>query len=154
MSGTVGANVAPPQNIFSVGKDLQAVLSGPTGSVQLPKLTGFSHKPQYDTIKSKPLDGPTIQVDLPDGHTFELDFDRKDSGVDTFFTATEAAYWAAGGFVPTFNLTFFVTERATGSSSIWQLAEVTLKYDPGSWKTGAAVAGKIMGYARYWRRLG
>jgi hypothetical protein len=152
MSGTVGANAAPPQNIFSVGKDLQVVLTGPTGSVQLPKITGFMHKPQYDTIKSKPLDGPTVQVDLPDGHTFEIDFDRKDPAADTLFTAIEAAYWTAGGFVPTWTVTIFITERATGSNSTWQLAEASLKYDPGSWKTGATVPGKIMGYARYWKR--
>ncbi len=143
-----------PSNVFSVGKDIQVLLTGPSGVVSLPRLTGWHFDPQYDTAKSKPLDGPTIQYDLPDGYTGSLMFDRRDAAVDSLFASIEAAYHTLGGFVPTFGISVYVTERATASQSAWQFVEATLKYKPGSWKSGAPVAAQIDFYARYWRQVG
>jgi hypothetical protein len=139
-----------PANSFSVGKDLAVILVGPTGVVQLPKITGWHFEPQYDSFSSKPLDGPTRKLDLPDGHNFSIKYDREDATVDNFFALIEAAYWAAGGFVPTFTMYAYITERSGGQTT-FEFVEATVKYKQGEWKTGAAVSGQIDGYARYWR---
>ncbi len=143
-----------PSNSFSVGKDLSVVLTGPGGTViELPKLTGWHFEPQYDSFTSKPLDGPKRMLDLPDGHNFALKFDREDAQVDQFFAALEAAYWALGGFVPSFTMYAYITER-NGSQTTFEFTESTVKYKQGEWKSGSPVAGQIDGYARYWRVVG
>ena len=140
-----------PSNAFSVGKDISIVLvSAGGGQVDLPKLTGVHFTPQYDTFKSKPLDGPTRQFDLPDGHQFSLKFDREDGRVDKFFAAIEAGYVVLGGFVPTYTLYAYVTER-NGSQTTFEFTEATVQYKPGEWKSGGPVSGTIDGFARYWR---
>lgn len=139
-------------NGFSIGKDLSLVLVGPTGAIQLPKLTDFDDEPVYETVKSKVLSGPTRQISLPDGHNLTIKFDREDSSVDEMFSGIEAAYWAAGGFVPSFSLYEYVTER-DGSQSTFEFVEVDLQYKPGSWKSGSPVAGELKGYARYKRAI-
>jgi hypothetical protein len=140
-----------PSNAFSVGKDITGILVSQTGvQVDLPHLTGVHFTPQYDTFKSKPLDGPTRQFDLPDGHQFSLKFDREDDSLDSFFAMIETAYWAVGGFVPTFTLYFYITER-NGTQTTFEFSEVTVQYKPGEWKSGAPVSGSIDGFARFWQ---
>ena len=141
-----------PRNTMSISKDLALVLVSSTGaSLQLPKLTGFDVKPIYETVKSKVLDGPTRQVSLPDGYNLSIKFDREDGQVDTFFAGLEAAYWAVGGYMPTFALYEFVTER-NGSTSEFEYTEIDLQYEPGSWKSGSPVSGELKAYARYRRK--
>lgn len=144
MSGT--------NNTFSIGKDLSAVLISAQGAVTLPQLTSFDDEPVYETVKSKVLDGPTRQIDLPDGHNLSLRFDRETAAVDTLFASIEAAYWAAGGYVPLFALYQYITER-DGSTSAFEFTELTLQYKPGSWKSGSPVSGELKGYARYKRAV-
>lgn len=138
---------------FSVGKDISFMLVGPTGvTMQLPQLTGYDSEPMYETAKSKVLDGPTRQFSLPDGHNLSMKFDREDATVDTFFTALEAAYWVAGGFVPSFTGYEMIVER-NGTTSTFEYTELDLQYKPGSWKSGSPVAGELKGYARYKRAI-
>ena len=137
-------------NAFSIGKDISLVLVGPQGAIALPKVTGFDPEPVYEMVKSKVLDGPTRQVDLPDGHNISIKFDREDGRVDTFFAGIEAAYWAVGGYVPSFSLYEYVQER-DGSTTTFEYTELTLQYKPGSWKSGSPVSGELKGYARYKR---
>ena len=150
MSGTSNTTTG---NSFSIGKDISFILVSPLGAtIQLPKLTGFDDELIYETVKSKVLDGPTRQVSLPDGHKLSVKFDREDGSVDTFFAALEAAYWAAGGFVPQFTGYVNVTER-NGTSSRFEYLQLDLQYKGGSWKSGAPVPGELMGYARYKRSV-
>lgn len=148
MSGTTGT-----YGQFTVGKDIQIVLTGPTGNITLPKITGFHHEPQYEVAKSKVLDGPTRQFSLPDGHKITIKFDREDSQMDDFAAAMEAAYWAVGGFVPQFTLAAYVTER-NGSTSRYNWPEFDITYKPGEWKSGAPVSGQIDGFARFFKKVG
>ncbi len=145
MSGTI-------TNGISTGKDVAAVLVGPTGAIDLPPLTGFDDEPVYETLKSKVLNGPTRQFSLPDGHNVSLKFDRQDGAVDAFQSAIEAAYWAANGWIPLFTLYTYVTER-DGSTSRFEYTELDLAYKPGSWKSGSPVAAELKGFARYKRAL-
>ena len=143
--------MALPSNAFSIAKDLALVLVGPGGAaIQLPKITGFDPKPMYETVKSKVLDGPTRQVSLPDGYNISIKFDREDGQVDTFFSGLDAAYWAAGGYVPQFSLYEYITER-NGATSAFEYVEMDLQYEPGSWKSGSPISGELKGYARYKR---
>ena len=139
-------------NSFNIGKDLSLVLVGPTGAITLPKITDFDDEAVYETVKSKVLDGPTRQFSLPDGHNLTIKFDREDGAVDSMFSAIEAAYWAAGGFVPSFTLYEYVTER-DGTQSTFEFTEVDLQYKAGSWKSGSPVNGEIKGFARFKRAI-
>ena len=144
MSGTT--------NGISVGKDITGVLVGPAGAITLPKITGFDSEAVYETVKSKVLNGPTRQFSLPDGHNLSIKFDREDGSLDRFYVAVEAAYWAAGGFVPQFTYYSYITER-DGSSSNFEYTEVDLQYKAGAWKSGAPVPGELKGFARYKRAV-
>jgi hypothetical protein len=83
--------------IFSVGRDVQAVLIAPNGTrIDLTNLTDFDIKPQYKMAVSDALNRPPAHRALPSGHTGTFNIDRRDGTNDLLFVLIEQAWWAFG----------------------------------------------------------
>lgn len=141
---------ATPVNALSISKDIAVHITTTLGELSLPPLTGFDDEPIFETVKSKVLDGPTRQADLPDGWKGSIKFDRVDNTVDSFFGRAETAFWVSGGYAFTGTMMVFITER-DGSQSVYEYVECSLTFKAGSWKSGSPVGQEIMFYARYRR---
>jgi hypothetical protein len=139
--------MAKVSNQFSISKDCTIQLVTNLGSIQLPKLTGFHAEPIFETPKSKVMDGPTIQMDIPDGWNITIKFDRVDNDIDAFFSLAEATYHATG-IVLTGTILQFIVERSGGLTT-YQFQECSIKWKSGDWKAGSPISYEIDAYARF-----
>lgn len=118
-----------PYDNFSLGKDVTLNVNTPTGPLVLPvTTTGFESKPEYSTIKSKPLStGKNLEVAIPQGWRGTITLDRRDNTIDAFFGAQEAGFYA-GQNVLTATITETIQEK-NGTVSTWLYTKVSLKFD-------------------------
>jgi hypothetical protein len=141
------------QGNFSVGRDVQAVVTAPNGTrVDLTGLTDFSYQPQYKKVRSEPLNGPPIERYLPDGHTLKFNIDRTNSNNEALISQIEQGWrtygsvdpgtWAAG------TVYIYITET-DGSQTTLQFSGVSLGMTQGGdYKTEAPIKQTIEGFAQ------
>jgi hypothetical protein len=143
MSGTTSSG-------FNVGRDVSvvAILNGTR--LDVTGLTDFEHRPRYDKPKHRPLNTPTQEMRIPDGHEFKFKIDRTSSSNDALFAQIEANWWA-GGSRATGTVTFYITEL-DGSQSRYQATGVVMSLeDAGTAKQADAIIQSIEGFASTWQ---
>lgn len=82
-------------NTFTLGKDVTLQIITPNGVFPLPvTTTGFHPKPVYVDIDKTGLDSVKRSAVIPNGWTGTIELDRNGSGIDDYFAAAEAAFYA------------------------------------------------------------
>jgi len=69
-------------NLFSVGRDCQLVLIGPSGRVDLTHVTGFDARQLTQEIRVTRLDGTNLGTNLPRGWEGEFEIERGSSAAE------------------------------------------------------------------------
>src|SRR5580698_4560611 len=110
---------------FSIGRDTQLVVMGPTGRIDLTHVTGFEARQMTQSVRIGRLDGIQMGTELPKGWEGGFEIERGDSNVDDFISVSEQAYFSGGSVAPG-TMYQYVTE-ADGSTSTYQYDGVIFK---------------------------
>ncbi len=131
-----------PTNAFTLGRDVQLVVIGPQGRVDLANVTAFDSRQMTQPIRIDRLDGTQLAAELPKGWEGSFELERGSSAVDDFIAAAEKAYFTTGQ-LPASTLYQYVSE-ANGSTSTFQYDGAVFKLAAaGAWRGDAAVKQKL-----------
>lgn len=138
----------PTANGYNIGQDNSIVLiDSIQGRINFTIITDFDDKEMSKTTKVVPMNGPALQDEIPELWEFSFSIDRASSGVDDYFAARAATFYATGQ-LPSVTLYRYVTEVGTNTKSVWQYSKCSLKLgDGGKWAGGDVVKQKISGTA-------
>jgi hypothetical protein len=138
--------------MFSVGRDTQLVLIGPTGRIDLTHVTSFDSRQITQSVRVDRLDGTHLGTELPKGWEGSFELERGNSTVDDFIAAAEQQYFN-GSNPPPSTMYQYVTET-NGSTSTYQYDSVTFKLsNAGIWKGDSSVRQKLEFFAVRRRRI-
>lgn len=138
--------------MFSVGRDTQLVVIGPSGRVDLTHVTSFESSQLTRSVRVDRLDGTQMGTELPKGWEGSFELDRGSSTVDDFIAAAEQQYFN-GDSVGTGTMYQYVTET-DGSTSTYQYDGVTFRLsNAGTWKGDSSVKQKLEFFAVRRRRV-
>ena len=83
-----------PMNGFNVGRDITLNIVGWDGAIMdFSLLTSFDRKQATHHVQVKGIDGIVRHLEIPDGWSGSLDYERQDSKIDTYFAGLEQAYY-------------------------------------------------------------
>lgn len=137
---------------FSVGRDTQLVVIGPTGRIDLTHVTGFEARQITQSIRVNRLDGTPMGTELPKGWEGTFEVERGNSAVDDFIAAAEQQYF--NGTTATPGTMYQYVAEADGSTSTYQYDTVTFKLSSaGQWKGDSSVKQKLEFFAVRRRRI-
>jgi hypothetical protein len=138
--------------MFSVGRDTQLVVIGPTGRIDLTHVTSFDSRQITQSVRVDRLDGTHMGTELPKGWEGSFELDRGSSIVDDFIAATEQQYFN-GSNITAGTMYQYVTET-DGSTSTYQYDSVTFRLsNAGIWKGDSSVKQKLEFFAVRRRRI-
>jgi hypothetical protein len=138
--------------MFSIGRDTQLVLIGPTGRIDLTHVTSFDSRQITQSVRVDRLDGTHLGTELPKGWEGSFELERGNSTVDDFIAAAEQQYFN-GSNPPPSTMYQYVTET-NGSTSTYQYDSVTFKLsNAGIWKGDSSVRQKLEFFAVRRRRI-
>jgi hypothetical protein len=138
--------------MFSVGRDTQLVVIGPTGRIDLTHVTSFDSRQITQSVRVDRLDGTHLGTELPKGWEGSFELDRGSSTVDDFIAATEQQYFN-GNSMASGTMYQYVTET-DGSTSTYQYDNVTFRLsNAGIWKGDSSVKQKLEFFAVRRRRI-
>jgi hypothetical protein len=142
-----------PANNFNVGRDCTVVLIAPTGArTDLEIVSGFEAKQDTTKVRIRPLNGPPLGADLPNGWNGSFDIERGNSNADDLIWQIESGYWNVGT-IGVGQVYQYIAE-VNGSTSTYEFTNVTLSLDDsGSYKGDASVKQKISFFASQRNRL-
>ena len=139
-------------SVFSVGRDTQLVVIGPSGTINLAHVTAFDSRQVTHSIRINRLDGNQIGMELPKGWEGSFELERGDSVVEDFIAATEQNYF--NGFMSTISSMYQYVSEVDGSTSTYQFDAVVFRLtNAGLWKGDAAVKQKLEFFASRRRRI-
>ena len=135
----------PTANGYNIGQDNSViVIDSIQGRQNWSIVTDFDDKEVTKTTKITPMSsGPALQDEIPEMWEGSFSVDRASSGVDDFFAARAATFYATGQLS---NATLYRTITAVGTNnkSVWQYGKVSFKLaDGGKWAGGEVVKQKI-----------
>jgi hypothetical protein len=137
---------------FSIGRDTQLVVIGPTGRVDLTHVTGFEARQITQSIRVNRLDGVPMGTELPKGWEGTFEVERGNSAVDDFIAAAEQQYF--NGSTSTPGTMYQYVSEPDGSTSTYQYDTVTFKLSSaGHWKGDGSVKQKLEFFAIRRRRI-
>lgn len=138
--------------MFSVGRDTQLVVIGPTGRVDLTHVTAFESRQITHSVRVDRLDGTHMGTELPKGWEGSFEIERGNSTVDDFIAAAEQQYFS-GASVVLGTMYQYVTET-DGSTSTYQYDNVAFRLsNAGVWKGDSSVRQKLEFFAVRRRRI-
>ena len=137
---------------FSIGRDTQIVVMGPSGRVDLSHVTGFESRQITNPIRVSRLDGTQLAAELPKGWEGSFEVERGTSALDDFVSDIEQNYYnGAGSSAGT--MYQYITE-VDSSVSTYEFDGVVFKLaSAGAWKGDASVKQKLEFYATRKRRI-
>jgi hypothetical protein len=139
-------------SLFSVGRDTQLVVVGPTGRVDLTHVTSFESRQITQSVRVDRLDGTQMGTELPKGWEGSFELDRGSSTVDDFIAAAEQQYFIGNNITPG-TMYQYVTET-DGSTSTYQYDSVIFRLsNAGVWKGDSSVRQKLEFFAVRRRRI-
>jgi hypothetical protein len=139
-------------SVFSVGRDTQLVVVGPSGTINLAHVTAFESRQVTQSIRVNRLDGSQIGMELPKGWEGNFELERGDSAVEDFIAGTEQNYYN-GSAISSSTMYQYVSE-VDGSTSTYQYDSVVFRLsNAGLWKGDAAVRQKLEFFASRRRRI-
>jgi hypothetical protein len=138
--------------MFSIGRDTQLVVIGPTGRIDLTHVTSFDSRQITRSVRVDRLDGTHMGTELPKGWEGSFELDRGSSVVDDFIAAAEQQYFNGNSVQPS-TMYQYVTET-DGSVSTYQYDNVIFRLsNAGSWKGDNSVKQKLEFFAVRRRRI-
>jgi hypothetical protein len=137
---------------FSIGKDTQLVVMGPSGRVDLSHVTAFESRQLTQSVRVNRIDGTQLGAELPRGWEGSFEVERGNSVLDDFISASEQQHYDGRMVVPS-TMYQYVTET-DGSVSTYQYDGAVFRLaNAGIWKGDAAVKQKLEFYAARRRRV-
>ena len=131
---------------FSIGRDTQLVVIGPSGQVDLTHVTAFESRQLTQSVRVNRLDGNLMGMEIPKGWEGSFELDRGDSAVEDFIAGLEQDYF--NGDVNEFSSMYQYVSEVDGSTSTYQYNSVVFKLsNAGVWRGDAAVKQKLEFYA-------
>jgi hypothetical protein len=139
-------------SVFSVGRDTQLVVVGPTGTINLVHVTAFESRQVTQSVRVNRLDGNQMGMELPKGWEGSFDLERGDSVVEDFIASTEQSYY--NGSISTVSTMYQYVSEVDGSTSTYQYDSVVFRLtNAGLWKGDAAVKQKLEFFGSRRRRI-
>ena len=137
---------------FSIGRDTQIVVMGPSGRVDLSHVTGFESRQITNPIRVSRLDGTQLAAELPKGWEGSFEVERGTSALDDFISDIEQNYYNGAG-ASAGTMYQYITE-VDSSVSTYEFDGVVFKLaSAGAWKGDASVKQKLEFYATRKRRI-
>lgn len=137
---------------FSLGRDTQLVVIGPSGRIDLTHVTSFESRQMTHPIRVDRLDGSQLAAELPKGWEGSFEVERGNSAIDDFIAAAEAQFFQNGPAKPS-TLYQYVSET-DGSVSTYQYDGVVFKLAAaGQWKGDQSVKQKLDFFASRRKRV-
>jgi hypothetical protein len=139
-------------NNFSIGRDTQLVVIGPSGRIDLQHVTGFEARQLTQSVRVSRLDGNQMAAELPKGWEGSFDVERGNSAADDMIAAAEQAFY--NGEQPTLSTMYEYITEPDASTSTFQYDSVVFRLpSAGRWKGDASVKQKLEFYAARRRRI-
>jgi len=139
-------------SVFSVGRDTQLVVIGPSGTINLAHVTAFDSRQVTQSIRVNRLDGNQIGMELPKGWEGGFELERGDSVIEDFIAAAEQNYF--NGSMSVASSMYQYVSEVDGSTSTYQYDSVVFRLsNAGQWKGDAAVRQKLEFFASRRRRI-
>ncbi len=129
-------------NSFSVGKDISVTVVANGATLSIAGKTAAEFKPMYSERVSHGLDGIVRFMPIPAGWEGTIEFDRKDSGVETFFATVESGYYSGAGISAGTVTQTITNPDGSISSFLYSGAMFTLR-EAGNWKGDDKVTMRI-----------
>jgi hypothetical protein len=137
---------------FSIGRDTQIVVMGPTGRVDLSHVTGFESRQITSPVRVSRIDGTQLATELPKGWEGSFEVERGSSALDDLISTIEQNFYSGGSVAPG-TMYQYITE-ADGSVSTYQFDGIVFKLtSAGVWKGDSSVKQKLEFYATRKRRI-
>nr|WP_294511702.1 hypothetical protein [uncultured Rhodopila sp.] len=137
---------------FSIGRDTQLVVMGPSGRVDISHVTGFESRQLTAAIRVNRLDGRQLGAELPKGWEGSFEVERGTSALDDFISSIEQGFYNGDGN-QSGTIYQYVTET-DGSVSTYQFDGVVFKLvSAGVWKGDASVKQKLEFFATRKKRI-
>jgi hypothetical protein len=137
---------------FSVGRDTQLVVIGPSGRVDLAHVTGFDSRQITHSLRVNRLDGNQIGLELPKGWEGSFELERGDSVVEDFIASTEQSYF--NGAISDSSAMYQYVAEVDGSTSTYQYDSVVFHLsNAGHWRGDSAVKQKLDFFASRRKRI-
>jgi hypothetical protein len=137
---------------FSIGRDTQLVVMGPSGRVDLSHVTGFESRQITSAIRVSRLDGTQLAAELPKGWEGSFEVERGTSALDDFVSTIEQNYY--NGADSTLGTMYQYITEVDSSVSTYQFDGVVFKLaSAGAWKGDSSVKQKLEFYATRKRRI-
>jgi hypothetical protein len=137
---------------FSVGRDTQLVVMGPSGRVDLSHVTAFESRQVTHSVRVNKLDGTQLGAEMPRGWEGAFEIERGSAAVDDFIAAAEQQHFEGKGPAPS-TMYQYISET-DGSTSTYQFDGVVFRLaSAGVWKGDASVRQKLEFFAVRRRRV-
>ena len=131
---------------FSVGRDTQLVVIGPSGRIDLTHVTAFDSHQVTQSIRVNRLDGNQMGMELPKGWEGSFELERGDSVVEDFIANMEQSYF--NGSMSELGSMYQYVSEVDGSTSTYQYDSVVFHLtNAGQWRGDAAVKQKLEFFA-------
>lgn len=137
---------------FSIGKDTQLVVMGPTGRIDLTHITGFESRQLTQSVRVSRIDGTHLGAEIPRGWEGSFEVDRGNAVLDDFISSWEQQHY--DGIMPPANTMYQYVTETDGSVSTYQYDGTVFRLaNAGSWKGDSSVKQKLEFYASRRRRV-
>jgi hypothetical protein len=131
---------------FSVGRDTQLVVIGPSGQITLNHVTAFDSHQVTQSVRVNRLDGNQMGMELPKGWEGAFELERGDSVLEDFIANVEQGYF--NGSMNTLGSMYQYVSEVDGSTSTYQYDSVVFHLsNAGQWRGDAAVKQKLEFFA-------
>ena len=142
-----------PTADYNIGQDNSLVLTDPAyGRLDFKIITDFEWHEMTATTKVRPMRGPALQDEIPEGIEGSFSLDRGSVAVDDYIAKRAASFYATNS-LSTGTLYQYIYE-VDGSRSVWEYTRVSLKLaDGGHYKGGDTVKQKLSFFASERRRV-
>lgn len=138
---------------FVVGRDVSAVFVAPNGTrLDFSGITEMKWTPKYTTVTVKPLNGPPIVRELPDGHSLSFTVERNGNANERLISQIEQGWWSVGSVdagTSTNGSAYFFINEADGSQTTLQFSGVAMKMTSGGdFKTDSSIKQTFEAHAQ------
>lgn len=137
---------------FSIGRDTQLVIMGPTGRVDISHVTSFESRQITAPVRVARIDGTQLGAELPKGWEGSFEVERGSSALDDFIALLERDFYN-GSNTQSGSLYQYIIE-SDSSTSTYQFDGVVFKCaNAGIWKGDSSVRQKLEFFATRKRRI-
>jgi hypothetical protein len=143
----------PTENGYNIGQDNRIVIvDSVQGRIDFTIQTSFDSHEVTATTKVRPMRGPALQDEIPEGWEGSFDIDRASAALDTYI-AKRAQIFYATNQLSTASMYQYVDEVG-GGRSVFEYTRVTFKLgDAGKYGGGEVVKQKVSFFASERRKV-